>query len=394
MKLGYVHFDRSEQKKYMAVINRLSLGGAIDELGVGRIRDYYSDAMFPGVSSLHQHAKYFVLLPLLYRKAITYKYHRLQDVRPQIVKLEKDLTKVLYENSSIKTGITGSEFIGRRDYVRYDPTYIYTSGLSKFGILLCDSIEEIIFAASRKYHDRPVRLNASDDEDGDSNDLYNSYQFCLAPTDLGYDWEIESSLDLTRNEADFLVSHITGSRICKDSLFAHIINTRTDLEDTETFESFIEKYGASLPEHLARTAVNAMYFAKLVDGLFLRYNYLFSGKTDEQMLERFNYWVDNELMKYHSEMDASIRDIKINDNGSVKFCQDAIQTIISSNGDYSILDKLIISRERLIKRTRRKIGNSAYEYRSDSPIHNYTIQFRWETVRTLISEIYNGLRNG
>ena len=95
MKLGYIHFDRSEQKKYMAVINRLSLGGAIDELGVGRIRDHYSDAMFPGVSSLHQHAKYFVLLPLLYKKAITYKYNRLQDVRPQIVRLEKDLTEVL-----------------------------------------------------------------------------------------------------------------------------------------------------------------------------------------------------------------------------------------------------------------------------------------------------------
>ena len=68
MKLGYVHFDRSEQKKYMAVINRLSIGGAIDELGVGRIRDYYSDAMFPGISSLHQHAKYFVLLHFFIRK--------------------------------------------------------------------------------------------------------------------------------------------------------------------------------------------------------------------------------------------------------------------------------------------------------------------------------------
>ena len=394
MKLGYVHFDRSEQKKYMAVINRLSLGGAIDELGVGRIRDYYSDAMFPGVSSLHQHAKYFVLLPLLYRKAITYKYHRLQDVRPQIIKLEKDLTKVLYENSSIKTGITGSEFIGRRDYVRYDPTYIYTSGLSKFGILLCDSIEEIIFAASRKYHDRPVRLNASDDEDGDSNDLYNSYQFCLAPTDLGYDWESESSLDLTRNEADFLVSHITGSRTCRDSLLAHIINTRTDLEDTEAFESFIEKYGASLPEHLARTAVNAMYFAKLVDGLFLRYNYLFSGKTDEQMLERFLEWKDNDFRRFKLQMVASVSDIRINDNASIPFCLQAIQAIEDGNSNYDCLDSLIIKRERLIKRTRSKISNNAYEYRPDSPIHNYTIQFRWETVRTLISEIYNGLGNG
>ena len=29
MKLGYIHFDRTEQKKYLAVISRLSQGGAI-----------------------------------------------------------------------------------------------------------------------------------------------------------------------------------------------------------------------------------------------------------------------------------------------------------------------------------------------------------------------------
>ena len=95
-----------------------------------------------------------------------------------------------------------------------------------------------------------------------------------------------------------------------------------------------------------------------------------------------------------SEMDASVRELKINDNASIPFCLQAIQAIIGSDGDYSTLDDLIIRRERLIKRTRSKIGNDAYEYRPESPIHNYTIQFRWETVRTLISEIYKGLENG
>ena len=95
-----------------------------------------------------------------------------------------------------------------------------------------------------------------------------------------------------------------------------------------------------------------------------------------------------------AEMDASVRDLKINDNASIPFCLQAIQAIRNSDEDYSHLDDLIIRRERLIKRTRSKIGSDAYEYRPESPIHNYTIQFRWETVRTLISEIYKGLENG
>ena len=392
MKLGYIHFDRSEQKKYMAVINRLSIGGAIDELGVGRIRDHYSDEMFPGISSLHQHAKYFILLPLLYRKAITYKYHRLQDVRPQIVKLEKDLTKVLYENSTIKTGITGSEFIDKKDYVRYDPTYIYATGLSKFGILLCDSLEEMIFTASKKYHDRPVKLNASDDEDGDSNDLYNSYQFFHAPTDLGYDWEKDSSLDLNARESEFLIKHICGSKLCQNSLLTHILDSKLSLEETETFESFVEKYSASLPENLADTIKKARYFAKLVDGLYNRYNYLFSDRTDDKQREKFLAWVEKDFKNHKVEMIESIKDLKIHDNGSIPFCLQAIKAI--EDRDYDALDNLIVRRERWIKRTRSKIGNNAYEYRPDSPIHNYTLQFRWGTVRTMVGEIYKGLENG
>lgn len=392
MKLGYIHFDRSEQKKYMAVINRLSIGGAIDELGVGRIRDHYSDAMFPGISSLHQHAKYFILLPLLYRKAITYKYHRLQDVRPQIVKLEKDLTKVLYENSTIKTGITGSEFIGKKEYVRYDPTYIYATGMSKFGILLCDSLEEMIFTASKKYHDRPVKLKASDDEDGDSNDLYNSYQFFHAPTDLGYDWEKDSSLELKPGESEFLIKHICGSKLCQNSVLTHILSYRLSLEDTETFESFVQKYSASLPENLADTTRKAGHFAKLVDGLYYRYNYLFSDRTDEQQKAKFTLWVEKDFKNHKTQMIESIQDLKIHDNGSIPFCLHAIKAI--EDGDYDILDSLIIRRERQIKRTRYKIGNNAYQYRPDFPIHNYTLQFRWSTVRTLVGEIYKGLENG
>ena len=116
--------------------------------------------------------------------------------------------------------------------------------------------------------------------------------------------------------------------------------------------------------------------------------------ADEKKLEEFNNWVESEFNRYMAEMYASVRDLKINDNASIPFCLQAIQAIRNSDEDYSHLDDLIIRRERLIKRTRSKIGSDAYEYRPEFPIHNYTIQFRWETVRTLIGEIYKGLENG
>ena len=392
MKLGYIHFDRTEQKKYLAVISRLSQGGAIDELGVGRIRDLYSDTMFPGVSSLHQHAKYFVVLPLLYRKAATFKYARLSDVRPRIIQLEKDLTERLVRDSEIKTGITGSEFIGGKGYVRYDPTYIYSNGLYRFGILLNDNLEEMIYVASKKYHERPERLQSINDEQGDSEDLYGNLQFCLIPTDTGYDWEKECSLDLTESEAKFLMFHITHSVACKDSLLSYILKNRTSLEDVETFEAFATKYANTLPERLCKTVQNAKYFAELVDGLFYWYNYLYSGNTDINMREKFDGWKNTKFQTNKDRMSESITGLKFNDNGSVTFCQTAIRYI--DEGNWDELTKLITARERAIKLSRSKIGNSDYAYSSKSPIHDYTIQFRWETVRTMVQEIYKGLENG
>ena len=170
MLLGFVHFDRSDQKKYLAVLSKISEGGAIDELGVGRIRDYYSDLLFPGVSSLHQHAKYFSLMPLLYRESVKNKYLHFEDVRAAIRRMEIELTRRLCEGSPGAPGITGSDALRSGAFVKYDPMYIYGMALQTYGIVRTENIEGAIYHASKKYHERPVKLSANDQEQGDSED--------------------------------------------------------------------------------------------------------------------------------------------------------------------------------------------------------------------------------
>jgi hypothetical protein len=43
MKLGYIHTNKDEQAKVLQVMKRLSEPVALDELGIGRIRDAFSD---------------------------------------------------------------------------------------------------------------------------------------------------------------------------------------------------------------------------------------------------------------------------------------------------------------------------------------------------------------
>ena len=58
MKLGYIHSNREEQTRVMQVLKMTSESVALDELGIGRIRDAFADRMFPGISTLQKHMKF------------------------------------------------------------------------------------------------------------------------------------------------------------------------------------------------------------------------------------------------------------------------------------------------------------------------------------------------
>ena len=394
MLLGFVHFDRSDQKKYLAVLSRLSEGGAIDELGIGRIRDFYSDRMFPGISTLHQHAKYFSLMPLLYRQAVkNYKYYRLEDVRPALRNLEIEMTRRLCEGSPGAYGITGSDSLQSGNYVKYDPAYIYGTALRTYGIVRTENLESAIFHASKKYHERPVKLSATDQEQGDSDDLDSVFSFCVCPSDLKDNWPTELSLELTPNEASFVRDHILYAPACKNTLLQYILENKLFLRDDEapSLESFLALHGDSIPEKLKNDIFLAIQFSDLVDGLFLYYNWLFSEKTDTQVWGDFQFWRENTFLRERDGMMESVTKSKISDGGPKIFCQRAIALIESE--DWTEMHRLVKNRERSIKGSRYKIGNAkgGYHYEEIGRIHNYKVDFRWGKVRALVNEILGGL---
>jgi hypothetical protein len=61
--LGWVDFSSEHREKVKSVIDLLSTPGVIDELGIGVIRDSFSDSLFPGISTIQTRAKYFLTVP-------------------------------------------------------------------------------------------------------------------------------------------------------------------------------------------------------------------------------------------------------------------------------------------------------------------------------------------
>ena len=79
MKLGFVNFSTEEQGKLRQVIQSIQEHQAIDELGLGRIRDAFSNKMFPGMSTLHNRAKYYAVLPSLFLEAERGSYKNVNE---------------------------------------------------------------------------------------------------------------------------------------------------------------------------------------------------------------------------------------------------------------------------------------------------------------------------
>ena len=66
--IGWVDFLSEHREKVRSVIDLLSTPGVIDELGIGVIRDSFSDSLFPGISTIQTRAKYFLIVPRIFKE--------------------------------------------------------------------------------------------------------------------------------------------------------------------------------------------------------------------------------------------------------------------------------------------------------------------------------------
>ena len=80
MQIGWVDFSKTERDKVVSILRLLGAQTALDELGIGTVRDAFSDMFFPGISTLQTRAKYFVILPYLFAQAENHRFKHRRDV--------------------------------------------------------------------------------------------------------------------------------------------------------------------------------------------------------------------------------------------------------------------------------------------------------------------------
>jgi hypothetical protein len=66
--LAWLDFSESDRQKALDVIDLFREKGTVDELGIGTVRDALADLMFPGTSTIMTRARYYIIIPWIYRR--------------------------------------------------------------------------------------------------------------------------------------------------------------------------------------------------------------------------------------------------------------------------------------------------------------------------------------
>lgn len=396
-------FNQEALSRANKVMRLLQGQGAIDELGLGRIRDAFSNTMFPGMSVLQTHAKYFLLMPALYAYLEKTRIADIREARSIVRDSEIKLTYRLMDGSADDTvGIIGAEMLRRREgYVKYDPTYVYQAGMETYGLIpRGGNIYATLAERSGMYQNMPQKHRGSEDGSDDSDDLTGNRQiFITCGEDYDFSHREPLNIALSHREAEFLKQKVTTST--QGSLLSYLLDSGLYENVTEYLFDDLGNVLKDIPEKLYHTYRLALRYSRFACLLRVRYAMLYDIAVEADMAAedekaRFEAMLAEYRQEFTPEaIEEIIRFVssKVSEESCKSFILNASKLIAEENFDE--LDRQITLREKTIKGLKRSKLINARELQQGKPFESPTMMaYRWNTiVRTVLAEIKEGLKN-
>lgn len=402
MQLGWVDYSREERETIKELLKVLGESGSLDELGVGIVRDSISDLLYPGTSVLHTRAKYYILIPELFKKAMKSGLTTSSEVRNLINTDQDRIARALRRAIDEETGTKAAGIIGGRSDrgVKMKPTRIYWNALRTTEIL-CNSDMSFDDACSavagynRKTQNIVIKYE-SENDGGDADDVgAGNFALFTAPCKERIEDYLENpTLHLRKDEADYLRTQFLHVPVMKNTLMEYCLKTKTSYQGVALDDIPTE----GMPEVLAHNLELATEFANFIYGAYIVYNLLFienggeyaTAEEKSRLENKYRDWKKkspglphrDEILKFvrnHEHYKAALRDFLIRFESAVK-----------NNTTDSCSDeekRIIRQREQACKSVKAKIGKD-YPYQE---IQSSPMNYRHGTGQTIISDILKGM---
>jgi len=386
LNIGWVDFSKSDRDMVFSVLKQLAEPGAMDELGIGTIRDAFSDRLFPGTSTIQTRAKYLFIIPY-----ICLGLERDGKLSPSEFISLLEQTELDLINDLAKDGAEGVIGMRSRQTLRRKPSSIYWNALRTYGFFTesltlsqyADKLYRRRNAAEYLKSKGKRHLRYEEDTTDDSDAVESGAFFWRVP--FNPEWRNGVTITLTADEAAFLREKILSTPKVKESLLALILReNRLDFCEYETFDYIIALRDFMPPEMLNCYCL-ARDFSEFVFGAQVRYNVIFSeGQND----------IANELWREYKENRPTVNLTEIqkclNPKASVMRFLKHFQ---ASLDDEKALDALIIKRETELKgSSRAKLTNKELYRYNDNSVNMVPLDYRLRNVQRIIRDIFEGTK--
>lgn len=408
--MGWVDFSSEDRHRVSQILAMMREPGTLDELGIGQIRDTFANSLFPGFSTIQTKAKYFVIVPRIFRdyrqlsKAEQKKRQLVNYLQEIENKVAEQLVAAHSEDEEQRVGIIGSTRVGLGGVTRR-PSSIYWNGLRIFGI--CNTVLSLNeFCRSYGQQEQESYTGASGDDGFDDSDAMELVEKVHIPAG-GEQWLEELLIDLTRREAEFLRDKIRNRKSVHHSITAQLLSEGIlDEALNEKLQSFsalsdwlnTRKEVSDQCRHNARLAEK---FSRIMEGAHIRYKCLLAGRLhqDERLEE-----LEDKFLKWRNRVTGA----RVFSNETT---EEVLGTVLSSNVRLKARTELFFRNwcsavlaqaegEALDEIVQKQaVGNKGQRslLKRTLPENTHlegaeTLDYRWSQARVILGDISKGLK--
>lgn len=397
--LTWIDHDVKARERSLRILALFQERESRDELGLGSVRDSFSDALFPGTSTIQTRLRYMLFVPWVYQYLETRRVHP-PAFAAKARQIEMALVEPLLENAD-HAGVFGR--VAGKTLKRL-PSSVYWSGLESWGIrhIPC-SLDEYHRHVDEVYHRRDTSRSRHED-DGFSEPETITWHPRLPGPPEGFPDDIEDlSFQLSREEADFLLDRIVKSQ--GRSLLAHLVLHCAPAECDFPWQH--PDLAAFSQDH--RELLDyAEYFSSVMHGASFLYNLMLAEQSERQDLRdehRSNLaaWKGRFSALRHGDfLVTGLWDMTVGRGHTItrrtkEFVSAWVNRATSIGGD--VLEdeecrRLVRVREQQLKGGRSRFTNARALDQWSGYAGMNQMGYRWSNVKTLLADLHDGLNGG
>jgi hypothetical protein len=260
--LAWLDHDEAEQRRMQEVIELFRERDTQDELGIGSIRDAFSNLLFPGTSVLHSRARYFLFIPWIYLD-LERRHVSSAEVAARARRDEIRLIRALIAGGESEgNGVIGAV---AQAQLKQLPSYAYWNGLEVLGIRLFHGSTDRYHSSLDGYYRWLSDLPKSEGDEPVEALRSNWHPGIPRPPDQLLE---ETNFELTPVEATYLKERIHAS--VPGSLLDVLVSRGRP--SRRVGFPWLHPDVAKLPHRLANSLEFARVFSDVIFGASLLFN--------------------------------------------------------------------------------------------------------------------------